>query len=55
MKNARQKEIMDIIRQYTVSNQDALQELLKKAEKAEEVDTPVPYSHFDVAGKYVKS
>ncbi len=32
-----------------------LQELLKKAEKAEEVDTPVPYSHFDVAGKYVKS
>ena len=30
MKNARQKEIMDIIRQYTVSNQDALQELLKK-------------------------
>lgn len=29
MKNARQKEILEIIRQHTVGNQDALQELLK--------------------------
>lgn len=30
MKNARQKEILEIIRQHTVGNQDALQELLKE-------------------------
>ena len=30
MKNARQTEILDIIRQNTVSNQDMLQELLRK-------------------------
>ncbi len=30
MKNARQKEIIEIIRQHTVSNQDALQELLRE-------------------------
>lgn len=30
MKNARQKEIISLIQEYVVSNQDALQELLKK-------------------------
>ncbi len=30
MKNARQKEIIEIIRQHKVGNQDALQELLKE-------------------------
>ncbi|MBQ4465744.1 MAG: arginine repressor [Oscillospiraceae bacterium] len=30
MKNARQKEIMEIIRQHTVCNQDSLQELLRE-------------------------
>lgn len=30
MKNARQKEIVEIIRQYKVSNQDSLQELLRE-------------------------